>query len=52
MSTFVENSDKPPIQLLPLINENNKTTLVIIDRVDRLGTNLINYISQINQLLI
>jgi hypothetical protein len=48
MSTFVENSDKPPIQLLPLVNENNKTTLVIIDRVDRLGTNLINYISQIS----
>lgn len=48
MTTFVENSDKPHIQLPPLINEHKKTYLIIVDRVDRLGTNLINYISQIN----
>ena len=49
MSTFTETvSNKPPIELLPLTNESKKTYLVIVDRVDRLGTNLLNYISQIN----
>jgi hypothetical protein len=48
MSTFTEIiPHKPPIQLLPLVNENKKTTLLLIPRVDRLGTNLINYVSQI-----
>jgi hypothetical protein len=49
MTTFVETSqNQPDIQLLTLVNENKKTYLNIVDRVDRLGTNLINYISQIN----
>jgi hypothetical protein len=49
MSTFTETvSNKPSIQLPPSVDENKKTYLVIVDRVDRLGTNLINYISQIN----
>jgi hypothetical protein len=43
MTSFIENLDKPTIKLLPSV----KTYLVIVDRVDRLGTNLINYISQI-----
>jgi hypothetical protein len=49
MSTFTETvSNKPFVELLPLVNENKKTTLLLIPRVDRLGTNLINYVSQIN----
>ncbi len=49
MSTFTETvSNKPSVELLPLVNENKKTTLLLIGRVDRLGTNLLNYISQIN----
>lgn len=43
--TYINN---PNIQLLQIDNENKKTYLNIIDRVDRLGTNLLNYISQIN----
>ena len=45
---FTFEPTKPMLELLPLINETKKTTMIIIDRVDRLGTNLINYISQIN----
>ena len=49
MSSFTETvSSKLSVELLPLVNENKKTYLVIVDRVDRLGTNLLNYISQIN----
>ena len=49
MSTLTETStSNSHIQLLPLTNENKKTTLLLIPRVDRLGTNLINYISQVN----
>jgi hypothetical protein len=48
MADFVETfTNKPEIQLLPLVDEHKKTCLIIVDRCDRLGTNLINYISQI-----
>ena len=31
MSTFTDTvSNKPPIQLLPLVNENKKTTLLLL----------------------
>ena len=47
-NTLVEISNKTNINLLPFVNDDLKIYLNIVDRVDRLGTNILNYISQIN----